>query len=475
MVQFVAFGGALDPKRVLPPIGQSAYALIDWASKTALLVDYGARYLSYEERVKQSNQILSLLPPKQDFVEVEGQKIRKLPKLTSEILDTDETHFVFDNFPNDTLLKEMKQIFVVITHAHNDHCGALPFLKRQFPGVRIFLTKPTLAIAGWSWRDNLKIASRNGEPTLYSIWDIQHLEKSVSFIECLRPFEAGPYRVTCREAGHILGAVNVFVETPDGKNIFFTGDTSFYNQSTVMRAEFPSVADVLVSEATYAGHAARPRREVQEELVGDVEQCLRASGRVLCPSFAVGRSAELLETFREYGVAERFPVYLDGAACETASIYMEYGALPKEAGAHFIESPRERERIIQSDKPLVVIAPSGMLTGGYAIGYARAWIEEKANLIAFSSYQDGCSPGHRLLNIQHGSRIRFNDEILKLSAYVKNYPLSAHMDGRDLEWLIRHMRPQETFLVHGNESEMEAAILGAKNMHKTFLGESYSL
>lgn len=476
MIQFVAFGGAPDPKKERPPIGGSEYALIDWDSKTALLVDCGAYNLSARERGRQSRALLSPASPIFDHEILGRQRFPVWPKMGAITRYTEENDFSEVSLNDEETLRNMREIYVVASHGHADHIGALPYLKRRFPDARIVMSRETLEIALWSWYDSFRVAASEKRQIPFDAIDVRRIQKSIKFVAPFESLAAGPFHVEFFPAGHILGALCMKI-SHGALSIFVSGDISFKNQRTMSGASLPQGSiDYVVSESTYAGNVGIPRDEAESQMLAHARHVLAGGGKVLFPALAVGRSSEVFSILEAHGITKEYDVYLDGSACRLAKIYASHGVLSPSVVHHFVDNTSLRQKIIHCDRPLVVIAPSGMLSGGRAVQYTHAWASDPRNLIAFSSYQDPCSPGHRLRDVRCGERVFFFGEMLDFNAQVGNYTLSAHMDGSELIQMIGRFSPKKTFLVHGEEARIDKVVAEfGGSVEKTFLNQVYSL
>lgn len=457
MAEFVALGGTVDPAGKKPPIGGSAYALI--SGDSALLVDFGVYSYLVEKENKEAE--ISL-----EYMEIGNIRLPVLP-MNLELLKDEETllaELKAKFLPPDEILSRIPNLFVVGSHAHIDHVGALPYLKRQFPHAHIMMTKPTLDISYWNWHHNLRLAKEQGRRPLFTELDVERLHRSVELVGVGDSLSFDRFEVVFLPAGHILGAVSVLVTVKEMPHfrVFFTGDISFGDQHTVggaplLKTDVLGRVDYLVTEATNAGKESPPLRSlIESRLIADVTVVLERGGRVFFPAPSIGRSQEIFAVLAHHGIADRWPVSLDGSTRDIARIYAEHSSLPRSIEVHFVQDYEERLRIADDEKPRIVISSSGTVSGGPSVTYAKAFLENERNLVAFTSYQHPSSTGSRILAAKEGDVVALSkNDAVRVAAKRKRYTLSAHMSGDELLELIDRLHPEKTFLTHGEEAGME--------------------
>jgi Cft2 family RNA processing exonuclease len=378
---------------------------------------------------------------------------------------------------------------VLLTHAHMDHSGALPVLHQHFPQVPVYTTAPTRGLVEVLLRDSLNImrakAESEGELPLYAPAAVNSLIEQIIPVPFGSPLQIGKTGIaaTWFPAGHILGAASVGIEGIEhGRTIkvLFSGDIAVSDQLTVpgMLAPAGFRPDVLVIESTYGDRLHSPRELEEQRLLEMVAGIIGQSGKLLIPAFAIGRAQEvmlmLLKQFRAKRL-QSFPVYIDGMVKTICGVYSQFPAhqtpyarrLVEKHGNPFfnvvdeirqVNSLAEREQVL-SGPPCVIIASSGMLTGGASAYYAQSIVGGERNGIAITGYQDEESPGRQLLALAENEikEVTVAGQALDVKCSVAKYALSAHADCNEITGLIEAINPREVVLVHG-EGEARPAL-----------------
>ena len=372
---------------------------------------------------------------------------------------------------------------VVQTHAHFDHSGALPVFHQQYPATPVYMTPPTQALISILLQDSLRIAKSQfeaeGDLPPFPPAAVDSLMTRIIPVPFDTPTTLGSTSLvaTWFPAGHILGAAAVGIEGNDhGKTVrvLFSGDLAVGNQLTVPGMPVPSAfrrPDVLVIESTYGNRLHSPRQAEEQRLLQWLASILDRQGKVLIPAFAIGRAQELallcIRAMRQRHMPP-FPVYLDGmvrSVCRTYTDFPTYQTafcqrLTRDYGNPFlgavdevrmVAAPQEREKVL-SGPPCVIIASSGMLSGGASADYAPVIAQSARNAIAITGYQDEESPGRRLLDLAagKGDSLLIGGRSVAVQCDVTAYSLSAHADADELTRLIDSINPREVVLVHGD-------------------------
>ncbi len=384
---------------------------------------------------------------------------------------------------------------VVITHAHLDHCGLVPLLYRYGYKGPIYLTPPTRDLMVLLQKDFLEVSERDGIKSPYSSKHIREALKHTITLDYGVVTDISPdLRLTFYNAGHILGSAIAHFHVGEGLyNVAFTGDFKFERTRLFDKAatNFPRL-ETLVMEATYGGSQdfQPSRKEAEEKLIAIINETIKRGGKVLIPTFAVGRSQEVMivleEAIREKKLEKEVYVYLDGMIHEATAIHTAY---PEYLNSHLrdlifhhginpfisdnfvnVDSSSKRDEVINDQSPSIILATSGMLNGGPVMEYFRHLAEDEKNTIIFVGYQAEGTLGRR---IQKGwKEVPFNvdgrREVINVNMKVETVDgFSGHSDRRQLMSYVKSLssKPERIITVHGEESK---CIDLASSIYKTY-------
>ena len=382
---------------------------------------------------------------------------------------------------------------MVLSHAHIDHCGNIPTLVQQGYPKAIHATSATADLLPIMLRDSAHIqeadaaylnqkTNRRGQPPVEPLYTLADVEASLKLI---RPHDyneplplPGGVVVTHVDAGHILGAALALVEIPYNGGEFLRIALAFdLGRRNLPLLHDPSQiqdVDVLISESTYGDRLHDNALNAREELRAGIVRALGRGGKVLIPTFALGRAQEIvyhLVHLRDRGEIPSVPVYVDSPMAQAIAGVFEknadylddesnvlrgqVGSVVKPDWLTFTESVEDSKSITSSKQPSIVIAASGMCEHGRILHHLKHGIENEKNLILLVGYQAENTLGRRIQNNEKKVRI-FGDEFALKAEVQTLHSFSAHADRLELFRYARDAKTKKVFLVHGEQSQRES-------------------
>jgi len=371
---------------------------------------------------------------------------------------------------------------VVVSHAHLDHCGLIPFLYKYGYDGPIYCSAPTSNLMTLLQLDYLDVAGKQGVTPYYDQKDVR---ESVLHTMPLRfgvvTDIAPDVRLTLHNAGHILGSAMVHLHVGEGlHNIVYTGDYK-YSRTMLLEgatAEFPRV-ETVITESTYGGpdDIMPSRIEAEERLAAIVNQTLERRGKVLIPVPAVGREQEImliLDGYMKRGIMKEAPVFIEGMISEATAIHTAYpeylgrdvrnsilhdGVNPFQSDYFtIVEHPSVRQEIIEGE-PCIIMATSGMLEGGPVIEYFKSLADNPNNSIVFVSYQIEGTMGRRVqkgLNEVALMTPEGKMDVAKVRLRTETIEgFSGHSDRRQIFNYVTHLqpKPERVVVCHGERAK----------------------
>ena len=371
---------------------------------------------------------------------------------------------------------------VIVSHAHLDHCGLVPFLYKYGYRGPVYCTLPTRNIATMLQLDFVQICEKEGRSSPYSKNDVKTTVLHTIPLNWGKVTDIAPdIKLTLHNSGHILGSSMVHLHFgKGGYNFVYTGDFKYQKTRLLEKAavKFPRVESLLI-EATYGGPQDRipSRQESEKELKQILNSTIRKGGKTLIPVLAVGRAQELiivLEEFISKGIIDKVPVFLDGLITEATAIHtanpdflssdlrekiLHQGKNPFLSDFFTtVNSHEERLGIIKGG-PSIILATSGMLIGGPSVQYLRGLATDSDSSLVFVSYQVSGTLGSR---IQRGFReFQYIDpkgrtQLVKLN--INTFTLegfSGHSSRSQISQFLRRIQPRPKLVItdHGEESK----------------------
>ena len=387
---------------------------------------------------------------------------------------------------------------VIVTHAHLDHSGFVPYLFKYGYKGPIYCTAPTRDVMALLQLDYTKIQRMNGKDPIYTTDEIKEMVKHTIIVDYDEVTDITPdVRITMYNAGHIVGSAMIHLHIGNGlHNLIYSGDMKFARTKLLEPAatRFPRL-ETLMLEATYgAKDAIVPERQKEEARFAEViNNTLNKNGKVLILVLGVGRSQEimmLMEHMINNNILPDVPVYLDGMVWDVTAIHTAYpeflnsnirrSIFHKDSNPflspHFrqVGSAKERKEVLENEGPAIILATSGMLVGGASVEYLKEMAEDKRNSLIFVCYQGEGSLGKRIQNgdreINMGTSTR--PQMMKLNLNIDCFEgFSGHSDRRELMNFIRRCnpKPKKIILNHGDQSR---CLDLASSVHRKYKVES---
>ena len=363
---------------------------------------------------------------------------------------------------------------VILTHAHLDHCGRLPILiKNGFTGV-IYLTQASQMLVELTLLDAAKVARENNpNQILYTEEEVKQLLSHFKTVPYDQEFAVGSLAVILRDAGHILGSATVEVWDRAGsspRHIIFSGDLGNSPEDLLMPTEKISAGDVVVMESTY-GDRIHTKEDPRAVLTQECSEIAKSGGTLLIPAFSLERTQELLHHFdhlkKTGAINNQMRVYLDSPMAIAATmIYKQFKELyspelKKHAfgddpfdfpGLSLVESVPESKLIKTQPGAKVIIAGSGMMTGGRILHHAKEFLPLASTRLLIVGYQAVGTLGRQLL--EGVKQIHIHNQLVSVVATIrKSSGMSAHADQpKLLNWLKSIKDVKQIFLIHGEDT-----------------------
>ena len=369
---------------------------------------------------------------------------------------------------------------LLLTHVHIDHAGRLPYLIAAGFDHPIYCSEPTAKLLPMVMEDALKIGFTRSKRLIKKfLQQIRRLLKPLPYHQWTEI--PGGAKTRLLPAGHVLGSTIFEVELPNGKRVVFSGDVGAGTNPLLNPPVSPERADILVLESTYGDKLHPPKMDRQAELEKIVRRTLDDGGVTIIPAFSLGRTQALLyelnsifeqiEKSDDRSLLKYVDVIVDSPlASRFTSLYKEmkqhwgqeaqfqmetddqplvFGNLTT-VGSH-TQHKSTLDYLEKQELPAIVIAGSGMCTGGRVVNYLKRFIGDPRTDVIFAGYQAGGTPGHF---ISRGSDwVRLDGRKYTIEASIHQLTgYSAHGDQADLLRFVEEMdsRPEEIRLVHGD-------------------------
>ena len=392
---------------------------------------------------------------------------------------------------------------IVLSHAHIDHAGRLPFLAREGYAKTIFATKatldlcePMLADAGHIQEHDAEHLSRHHKEhfdPLYTMRDAVRTMELMRGVPYDRVFEVVPgVKATFLDAGHILGSASVVLDCTSGgttKRLVFSGDIGRKGLPIIRDPVPPAGADMVIMESTYGNRDHASVAGAKEELARVVRETAARGGRVMIPAFAVGRTQEIVLALHELadaGSIPRLPVFIDSPLATKATAVFDghrevyddsepfirehmgsREALFRFPLVQYTQSVEESKALNEKHGPMVIVAASGMAESGRILHHLLNGAADPRNTILVVGFMAEGTLGRKIVEKQPVIRVYGEDVPLRARVEIIN-GYSAHADRTELRSWLDSVRAQSpslngVWLVHGEPEAQDefAATLDA--------------
>lgn len=365
---------------------------------------------------------------------------------------------------------------IILSHAHIDHSGLIPYLYKMGYKGPVYLTAPTRDIAALLALDFVGVAYKQAASPLYRAEDIKEMVRHSITLEYGEVTDVTPdIRITLYNAGHVLGSAQVHINVGNGlHNLVYGADTKYAKTRLLDPAvnHFPRI-ETLTIESTYGSKddVLPPRQEMEAKFTDMVKATIQRNGKILLPELGLGHAQETVLRVEEAirtGELPPVPVYVDGMVWDITAIHTAYPDFLSASVRNQIfqdnnpftsdvlkrvGSPTERKEVVEGG-PCIIIATSGMLVGGASVEYFKNFASNPNNLIVFGCYQAIGSLGRQVQEgtkevYVDGERVTVNMQVETISGF------SAHSGRNELLQYVSRMnpKPKKIIINHGEVSK----------------------
>ena len=363
--------------------------------------------------------------------------------------------------------------FVLLTHAHVDHCGRIPKLYREGFKGNVYLTEPTKRIAEAMLLDSARIFLKEKENSpLYFEDDVNKAVNNFVSLEYNKEKTVSPdVKIKLKDAGHVLGSC-IFEIATEGKQVVFSGDLGNDSSPIVRNPEIINGANIVFIESTYGASFHDSREAGRKQLKDAINDTIKNNGILMIPVFALERSQEIIFELKRLlvkGETPFVPVFFDSPLAITITdIYRDFIHLFDEQafelmkkgedlfdfrGLKYVKKPNQYKKISAIKGAKIVLAGSGMCNGGRIGGYLKKHLNNSKNKLLLVAFQVEGTLGNSLAN--GAKTVTIDKKNIKVKADVSSIrSFSSHGDqGQIIKWIsnIQKPKPSNIFIVHGEE------------------------
>ncbi len=381
---------------------------------------------------------------------------------------------------------------IIISHAHLDHSGFVPFLFRMGYRGPVYCTAPTRDISALLALDFIGVAFKQAKKGLFDVDDVKEMVKHTICLGWEEVTDITPdMRITFYNSGHILGSSMIHIHIGNGlHNLLYTGDMKYLRTRLLDPAvtSFPRLETVII-ESTYGGKTdiLGSRSEAELKFIKSIDAAAKRGGKILVPVLGVGRAQEILvvveKAIRE-GLIQPIPVYLQGMVWDITAIHTAYPEFLnqqlRKSIFHRADNPflsdifkrvgsrKEQDDIIESEQPCILVATAGMMNAGASLEYFRRLADNPKNLLIFVSYQSENTIGKKVQNGEKQIQLNYGDkpEIITVRMeLVTITEFTGHAGRNELLRFVHNLNPKPKRIIV-NHGESTKCIELASTFHK---------
>ncbi|KAI4297066.1 hypothetical protein L6164_036974 [Bauhinia variegata] len=358
---------------------------------------------------------------------------------------------------------------IIITHFHLDHVGALPYFT-EVCGYRgpVYMTYPTKALAPLMLEDYRKVmVDRRGEQEQFTADHIAKCMKKVIPVDLRQSVQVDEdLEIRAYYAGHVIGAAMFYAKVGDAEMVY-TGDYNMTPDRHLGAAQIDRLRiDLLITESTYATTIRDSKYSREREFLKAVYKCVSGGGKVLIPTFALGRAQELCILLDDYWerMNLKVPIYFSAGLTIQANMYYKMlinWTSQKIKDTYSTHNPFDFKNVhnfersmIDAPGPCVLFATPGMISGGFSLEVFKHWAPSEKNLVTLPGYCVAGTIGHKLMSGKVTKIDLDQDTQIDVRCQVHQLAFSPHTDSKGIMDLVKFLSPKHVILVHGEKPKM---------------------